>query len=229
MATTRFSMAKTFFQVLSCVPQYSARLYFLKYTVLKNFSCTDREKRGMIKEERKGGPLPCFMKGFQLDEKKKEPLYEQLYRAIRTAIEKGGLAPGSRVPSIRRGAEDWGISRAPRWKKRTQQLCVEGYLRNEPKRGLFLSRGGLGQQALAASLIEVSPLLPPFRKAAAAGAVRFWDGIGGRRPLPTVCSGKSRSARCWPTQRPLLRTAIPQGGNQFAPGVVGVYLPGAGG
>ena len=103
-----------------------------------------------------------FYEGIQLDEKKKEPLYEQLYRAIRTAIEKGGLAPGSRVPSIRRGAEDWGISRTT-VEEAYQQLCVEGYLRNEPKRGFFV-QGGLGQQALAASPIEVSPVLPPFRK-----------------------------------------------------------------
>ena len=47
----------------------------------------------------------------QLDETEREPLYEQLYRAIRTAIEQGRLAPNSRVPSIRRGAGDWGVSR----------------------------------------------------------------------------------------------------------------------
>lgn len=99
----------------------------------------------------------------QLDETEREPLYEQLYRAIRTAIEQGRLAPNSRVPSIRRGAEDWGISRTT-VEEAYQQLCVEGYLRNVPKRGFFV-QGGSDPQKLTVPAIKATPVILPPRSA----------------------------------------------------------------
>ena len=41
-----------------------------------------------------------------LDPQKREPLYSQLYRAIRDSIEKGYMEKGIRMPSIRRFSEN---------------------------------------------------------------------------------------------------------------------------
>lgn len=66
------------------------------------------------------------------------PLYQQLYQAIREAIESGALASGTRMPSIRRLPEELGVSRTT-VEAAYQQLCVEGYLKSRPQRGYFVA------------------------------------------------------------------------------------------
>ena len=56
-------------------------------------------------------------------------LYEQLYGALKQAIESGKLQKGDRVPSIRKLSEDLGISRTT-IENAYQQLSVEGYIRS---------------------------------------------------------------------------------------------------
>ena len=68
------------------------------------------------------------------------PLYQQLYQAIREAIESGALPTGTKMPSIRRLPEELGVSRTT-VESAYQQLCVEGYLKSRPQRGYFVAGG----------------------------------------------------------------------------------------
>lgn len=68
------------------------------------------------------------------------PLYLKLYRSLKTAMETGKLKHGERLPSIRRFCEDLGVSRTT-VEAAYQQLCVEGYLKSEPKKGYFVRSG----------------------------------------------------------------------------------------
>lgn len=63
-----------------------------------------------------------------------KPLYVGLYEMIREEIEAGRLKKGERLPSIRRLAEDSGLSRTT-IEAAYQQLCVEGYIKSRPQRG----------------------------------------------------------------------------------------------
>lgn len=72
----------------------------------------------------------------------KTPLYQQLYEAIREAIESGTLPSGSKMPSIRRLPEELGVSRTT-VESAYQQLCVEGYLKSWPQRGYYVASARL--------------------------------------------------------------------------------------
>lgn len=73
-----------------------------------------------------------------LDPESKIPLYQQLYQAIREAIESGALSLGAKMPSIRQLPEELGVSRTT-VEAAYQQLCVEGYLKSRPQRGYFVA------------------------------------------------------------------------------------------
>jgi GntR family transcriptional regulator/MocR family aminotransferase len=77
----------------------------------------------------------------QLDRDSSVPLYRQLYLCIRRAVESGSLREGNRLPSVRRLASALALS-CTTVETAFQQLCVEGYLRAEPKRGYFV-RGAM--------------------------------------------------------------------------------------
>lgn len=64
------------------------------------------------------------------------PLYEQLYRFIRDDIISGRITAGQKLPSKRGLAENLEISRIT-VENAYYQLCAEGYLRSEPRRGYF--------------------------------------------------------------------------------------------
>jgi GntR family transcriptional regulator/MocR family aminotransferase len=68
----------------------------------------------------------------QLNPKSSEPLYQQLYRALRQKILSGVLDAGSKLPSTRGLADRLGISRNT-VSIAYDQLISEGYL--EPSRG----------------------------------------------------------------------------------------------
>lgn len=65
------------------------------------------------------------------------PLYQQLYLAIKSAIEAGHLAKGDKLPSIRKLAQDLKLS-CTTVEAAYQQLCVEGYINSRPQRGYFV-------------------------------------------------------------------------------------------
>lgn len=73
----------------------------------------------------------------KLDYNSDTPLYQQLYLTIKSAIEKGHLKKGDKLPSIRKLAEDLKLS-CTTIETAYQQLCVEGYLISKPKRGYFV-------------------------------------------------------------------------------------------
>jgi GntR family transcriptional regulator/MocR family aminotransferase len=64
-----------------------------------------------------------------LDNKKKEPLYIQLYKHFKIAIEKGGLKESEKLPSIRGLSKNLSISKIT-VEKAYQQLVSEGYIEN---------------------------------------------------------------------------------------------------
>ena len=65
------------------------------------------------------------------------PLYESLYRHIRTDILHGVLTPGQKLPSKRALAENLKISKIT-VENAYNQLLSEGYIRSEEKRGYFV-------------------------------------------------------------------------------------------
>lgn len=72
-----------------------------------------------------------------LDENSKVPMYRQLYQNILTSIREGGLSVGEKMPSIRRIADELGVSRTT-VEQAYQQLCVEGYLTSRPQSGYYV-------------------------------------------------------------------------------------------
>ena len=76
---------------------------------------------------------------YHLDPQSKTPLYEQLYRAIRTDIMSGALAGGTRLPSKRQLAANLRVSQIT-VETAYGQLLAEGYIVSEPRRGYFVQK-----------------------------------------------------------------------------------------
>ena len=68
-----------------------------------------------------------------------EPLYEQIYKYIKTQMREGRLPAGTRLPSTRKLAGHLGVSRSTT-QLAYDQLVAEGYLQSEPCRGYFAAR-----------------------------------------------------------------------------------------
>lgn len=73
-----------------------------------------------------------------LEKKKKEPLYEQLYKYIRNDILQGVLASGKRLPSKRSLAENLDVS-VITVEQAYHQLSAEGYIFSRARCGYFVS------------------------------------------------------------------------------------------
>ena len=78
-----------------------------------------------------------------LNEHSGVPMYRQLYDSIREKICGGELAVGEKMPSIRRIADELGVSRTT-VEQAYQQLCVEGYLTSRPQSGYFVEAAPQG-------------------------------------------------------------------------------------
>lgn len=76
---------------------------------------------------------------YTLDAQAKIPLYEQLYRAIKTDITKGVLRSQDKLPSKRSLAKHLGVSIVT-VETSYQQLKAEGYIYSQAKKRLFCSR-----------------------------------------------------------------------------------------
>ena len=76
---------------------------------------------------------------YQLSPESGAPLYEQLYNAIRSDIEEGGLMPGQKLPSKRSFAKNLGVS-VITVEGALDQLIVEGYLFSKPRSGFFVAK-----------------------------------------------------------------------------------------
>ena len=74
-----------------------------------------------------------------LDAASSEPLYRQLYEALRGAILAGQLKPGTRLQSTRELATELGVSRNTVMNA-FEQLLAEGYLEGQVGSGTYVSR-----------------------------------------------------------------------------------------
>ena len=68
-----------------------------------------------------------------------EPLYEQVYHFFKKEILEKNLKSGARLPAVRQLASDLEVSNNTVIKA-YDQLLQEGYLRNEPRKGLFIEK-----------------------------------------------------------------------------------------
>jgi GntR family transcriptional regulator / MocR family aminotransferase len=76
----------------------------------------------------------------RLDRKSTEPLHQQLYRQIRDELRTASFSNGAlRLPSSRVLAADLGIARLT-VKLAFSKLHAEGYLRSQPRSGMFVSQ-----------------------------------------------------------------------------------------
>ena len=75
---------------------------------------------------------------YTLDAQAKIPLYEQLYRAIKTDITKGVLRSQDKLPSKRSLAKHLGVSIVT-VETSYQQLKAEGYIYSQAKKGFFVA------------------------------------------------------------------------------------------
>ena len=73
-----------------------------------------------------------------IDTKKKEPIYEQIYKYIRNEIKSGALTCGTKLPSSRKLAEHLDVSRNT-IDQAYGQLLSEGYVESKPKRGYYVA------------------------------------------------------------------------------------------
>lgn len=92
---------------------------------------------------------------YSLETHHKEPLYEQLYQAIKSDILQGQLAAHSKLPSKRQLAKHLGISIVT-VENSYQQLKAEGFIYSKPKRGFFVSKIQL-KQDLPQQVIRLVP------------------------------------------------------------------------
>lgn len=76
-----------------------------------------------------------------IDQKKKEPIYEQIYIYIRGEIKEGNLPSGTKLPSSRGLAQYLSVSRNT-VDMAYSQLLSEGYVESRPKKGYFVSEIG---------------------------------------------------------------------------------------
>lgn len=72
-----------------------------------------------------------------IENKDSIPLYEQIYRYIKTEIRAGRLRAGSRLPSTRTLADNLHVSRSTT-QLAYEQLLSEGYIEALPCRGYFV-------------------------------------------------------------------------------------------
>jgi GntR family transcriptional regulator / MocR family aminotransferase len=109
-----------------------------------------------MKEITAAGILPVIA----IDRGAASPLHKQIYDGYRTAIVRGDLAPGQRIPSSRALSGELGISRIPALNAYAQ-LLAEGY---------FESRAGSGTFVSAALPQRMTSVARPFGGPAQAGA-----------------------------------------------------------
>src|ERR1700749_3184531 len=74
-----------------------------------------------------------------LDPKATEPYYRQIYDRIRSAIARGTLKPGDRIPSARALMLELGLARGT-IETAYSMLAAEGYIEANGQAGSFVSR-----------------------------------------------------------------------------------------
>lgn len=134
--------------------------------------------------------------GFSLDkDKKAEPLYRQLIRAIREQIAHGDLSPGDRLPPTRDLAEMLGISRISVTAAYTE-LQDAGLLEAHPGRGTFVA--GSVQESIdprALPSVAANPVAQSMQRLAGRpGIIAFSGGAPAEEFLPVAAIRRSIDA-----------------------------------
>lgn len=93
---------------------------------------------------------------FLVSKSSKKPLYIQLYDYLRTLIIDGTLAPGYRLPSTRKMAEDFLISRNT-VENAYNQLCMDGFIESRIGSGFFVL--DINSQKLNLDCMPITKLL----------------------------------------------------------------------
>ena len=75
-----------------------------------------------------------------INRKDKTPMYIQIYREIKKAVENGNIRGGEKLPSVRKICSDLGVSKTT-IETAYSALCSEGYIINKPQKGYFVEKG----------------------------------------------------------------------------------------
>ena len=94
-------------------------------------------------------------------EAKKVPHYQRIARQLKSAIENGELAPGSRLPASRVYAQELGVSRAT-IENAWGELVAQGWLERRGQAGTFVSER-LSPRQVTAQLARRQARDPPRR------------------------------------------------------------------
>ncbi len=115
-------------------------------------------------------------------QRRKKPIYRQLYEDIRSAIEEGRLGDGGRLPTEAQLQREYGVSRHT-LRQAFQDLVAEGLVYRVPGRGTFATapsrRGrylrsiGTIEELMAWTDTEIEVLRPPATKTDAEAAMRL--------------------------------------------------------
>ena len=106
---------------------------------------------------------------YHLDPHSEQPIYEQLYRAVRADIMSGALAGGERLPSKRQLAANLRVSQIT-FETAYGQLLAEGYIASEPRRGYFVQA-----QLAVPSPVKSATTVPSARPAPVPDAGCLYD------------------------------------------------------
>lgn len=118
--------------------------------------------------------------GFSIDRSARQPVFAQLYAALRQRIEDGVVGVGEALPPSRVLAEEMGLSRST-VVNAYDQLVAEGYAEGRRGSGLYVSSIG-ETEALSKPIAE--PLLPVPETTPASGPVPFQPGRPDMRLFP---------------------------------------------
>ncbi len=75
-----------------------------------------------------------------IDRSSDKPMYIQIYREIKNAIENGNIKEDEKIPSVRKLCYDLNVSKTT-IENAYSLLCAEGYIINIPKKGYYIEKG----------------------------------------------------------------------------------------
>ncbi len=117
-----------------------------------------------------------------MKQRRKRPIYQQLYADIRSAIEEGRFGDGGRIPTEAELQQEYGVSRHT-LRQAFQDLVAEGLVYRVPgrgtfaigpsKRGHYLRSIGSIEELMAWTDTEIEVLRPPKTKTDAKAAMRL--------------------------------------------------------
>ncbi len=128
------------------------------------------------------------------------PLYQRIARQLKSAIERGELTPGSRLPASRVYAQEQGVSRAT-IENAWGELVAQGWLERRGQAGTFVSE--------RLSPRQLAPV-PPVQPAAPTEPLPFQSGAAGAGSLSARAVGAGDGGvGCGRSRGSILHPAIP--------------------